>query len=136
MAEPNIDGQIAELETLAPPPEVIVELRGRSMSVSPLMTGELGPMLRACKPIFETLKTGGIEQAFVVNPDAFIDAVAIGARIPRQELDAMPPDEMLLLAGAVWQVNADFFVQRVAPVLIKTMGSVTAGLAGSPQSTH
>lgn len=88
-------------------------------------------MLRACEPIFGALADGDLLAALLADPDSVIAAVAVGARLPRAEVDALDTAELVELGGAVMQVNADFFARRLAPAFVAASQRVAAALAGS-----
>lgn len=49
--------------------------------------------------------------------DAILDALAIAARRPREWVEALSLDNAVQLATALFEVNVDFFVQRVVPAI-------------------
>lgn len=124
---------LKQLDALANVP-LTVSVGGRELAVTPIRVAELPAMVRACEPIFALLAGGDVLDSLVRDPDSAINAIAIGARIPRAELDALELDELVLLGGAVLQVNADFFARRLAPAFITASEKVTAALAGSMPS--
>lgn len=124
---------LKELDALANVP-LIVKVGGRVIEVTPIRVAELPAMLRACEPIFALLAGGDMQAALMRDPESVIQAIAIGARVPRADLDAFELDDLLLLGSTVLQVNADFFVRRLAPAFIEASEKVTAVLAGSMPS--
>lgn len=121
---------LAQLDALANAP-LTVSVGGRDLAITPIRVAELPAMLRACEPIFTQLSGGDVTGALLHDADSAINAIAIGARIPRGDLDALELDELVVLGGAVMQVNADFFARRLAPAFIEASQRVTAALAGS-----
>lgn len=124
---------LKELDALANAP-LTVTVGGRAVAVTPVRVAELPAMLRACEPIFAQLAGGDVAAALLHNADAAIDAIAVGARMPRAEIDALELDELIDLGGAVLQVNADFFARRLAPAFVAASEKVTRALAGSMPS--
>jgi hypothetical protein len=88
-------------------------------------------MLRACQPVLAELASGDVVAALMNNAEAVLLAAAIGARIQRERLDDMELDEVLNLAAAVIDVNADFFARRVSPAMTAAMERLAGTLAGS-----
>lgn len=117
-----------ELNTLIPQP-VVVEAGGETFSVTPIVVREIAPMIAACRPIVADLATGDPLAALTNHPDALVRAVAVGARIDEAKLGTMQLDELLALATAVIEVNADFFVRRLSPAMNAAMERVAKALA-------
>lgn len=117
-----------ELNTLIPPP-VVLAIGGESIEITPILTRELVPMIEACRPIMAELATGDAMAALANHPAALLRAVAIGARLDEARLGAMPLDELLALASAVIEVNADFFVRRLSPAMSLAMERVAKALS-------
>lgn len=122
-----------ELDALANAP-LVVTVGGTTREITPIRVAELPAMLRACEPIFGLLAGGDMLAALLHDADSVIQAIAIGARMPRDELDALETDELVTLGGAVMQVNADFFARRLAPAFVTASQKVAAALAGSTLS--
>jgi len=53
-------------------------------------------------------------------------AIAIAARKPQDWVEALSLDDAITLATALFEVNADFFVQRVVPTLQQASGRINA----------
>ncbi len=121
---------LAQLDALANAP-LTVAVGGRELAITPVRVKELPAMLRACEPIFGALADGDLLAALLADPDSVIAAVAVGARLPRAEVDALDTAELVELGGAVMQVNADFFARRLAPAFVAASQRVAAALAGS-----
>ena len=130
MAE-SID--LAELDALANVPQSVT-VGGREIAITPIRVAELPAMLRACEPIFALLAGGDVMAAIMRDADSAINAIAIGARLTRAEVDALATDELVDLGSVVLTVNADFFVRRLAPALVSASEKVGAALGGSMPS--
>lgn len=115
-------------------PDGPVDVPQRVLSVTPVEVIELPAMLRACQPVFGLLAGGDLMSALLKDPEAVIAAIAVGARLPRSEMDALDMAELVALGSAVIQVNADFFVRRVTPALVEASQKVALALAGSMAS--
>ena len=57
--------------------------------------------------------------------EAVIDAVAIASRRPPEWVTNLALDDAVRLAEAVFEVNADFFIQRVLPSLTEAATRVS-----------
>ena len=67
--------------------------------------------------------------------EALLDALALACRRPREWVDGLDLDDALQLAAAVFEVNADFFVARVAPNVTRLSEKIGGRLDGSSAST-
>lgn len=119
-----------ELDALVPQP-VTVRAGGVDYAITPITTRELPAMLKACQPVLAELATGDMMAAFMNQAESVIAATAIGARVSRASLDELALDELLTLAAAVVEVNADFFARRIAPAITAAAERVAKALAGS-----
>jgi len=124
----------SDLDTLVPLTQVL-ELAGQRLTISPLLVGELPAMLKAVRPFAEQL-TGEPDWLALLcdHGDALLAALALASRQPRDRVDALALDEAITLAAAVFEVNADFFVRRVAPKVGDLAQSLNSRLAGSTPS--
>ena len=100
------------------PAPVTIEIAGETLEITPLRVGELSGMLRAVGPFAEELiGEPDFLRLLAEHGEAVIEAVAIAARRPKEWVDQLLVDEAIRLATAVFEVNADFFVQRVVPAV-------------------
>ncbi len=121
------------LEKIVPTP-VRIDIADERLSLTPIKTRELPAMMRAIAPILAEIQSGDILGALATNADSMVDAVAIGSRKPREWVDELDLDDLVAVAGAVLEVNADFFVRAVLPVLTKAVEGLT-NINGLTQST-
>lgn len=128
---------MGDLETLVPHP-VEVEAGGKTIAITPIRVKELPAFMRAVESLFGAAASGAdIAALLALNTDAVIEAAAIGARQPRSFIDSLDLDELIDVAAAVLEVNADFFARRVAPRLAatsKTLEALVDGLSSMPAS--
>jgi hypothetical protein len=124
----------SDLDVLAPPWQEIT-LAGKPLTITPLVVGELPAMLRAVQPFVREFAGEPDWPALLgEHGEAVLAALALGSRQPREWVDALPLDEALTLAAAVFEVNADFFVQRLAPTIGALAQGLSARLAGATPS--
>jgi hypothetical protein len=101
-----------------PPEPLILSVSGETLEVTPLRIGELPTFARAVKPIAAHLSTQPDWMLILAEDgEALIQALAIACRRPPEWLAALSLDEAIQVAEAVFEVNADFFIQRVVPQL-------------------
>lgn len=124
----------SDLDVLVPQGQEL-ELDGQRLTIRPLVVGELPAMLKAVRPFAEQL-TGEPDWLALLcdHGDALLAALALASRQPRDLVDALALDDAITLAAAVFEVNADFFVRRVAPKVGDLAQSLNGRLAGSTPS--
>jgi hypothetical protein len=116
----------SDLDVLAPPSQELV-LAGKVLTITPLVVGELPAMLRTVQPFARELAGEPDWLALLgEHGESVLAALALGSRQSREWIDALPLDEALTLAAAVFEVNADFSIQRLAPKI----GDLAQGLSG------
>lgn len=102
-----------------PPQPQSLEIAGDTLSLTPIRVGEVPALLAAIKPIAPHLVNGDPDWLALLTEhgDAILDALAIAARRPREWVEALSLDDAVQLATALFEVNVDFFVQRVVPAI-------------------
>jgi hypothetical protein len=108
--------------------------------IQPIKVRDLPRFLKAIEPMAAELAAGDIAAALMRHADAVIEATAIGAGVERAWLEDQTPDVLAELAARVLEVNADFFVRRVLPViqgaadrLTQSAQTASGGTNGSPR---
>ncbi|OYV99038.1 MAG: hypothetical protein B7Z62_02045 [Deltaproteobacteria bacterium 37-65-8] len=143
---------MSDLETLFPDREITVG--GTSLTVSPFPFGKMPKVMALAKPIVKALGDAGImainENGTIgVNSswplhivDLFADAgedlialVAFLTGQPRDWFDTLGQDDGIALTKKVFEVNADFFVKKVLPMLGLSFAPATDGAPSSPDSS-
>jgi len=124
----------SDLDVLVPQAR-LMELAGQRLTISPLVVGELPAMLKAVRPFAEQL-TGEPDWLALLcdHGNDLLAALALASRQPREWVDALALDDAITLAATVFEVNADFFVRRVAPKVGDLAQSLNGRLAGSTPS--
>ena len=127
------------LEAALGGPARTLTVAGRALTLTPLRVGELPAFITAVAPLLTALSahagrdTEALWSLAVHQPEALLNATCLAARVERAWLDERELDEAITLAAACVEVNADFFVHRLAPA-IKTAGTRLIGLMSSPAS--
>jgi hypothetical protein len=98
------------------------------LAISPIRVGEIPKILSAIKPFSDQLMEDQIDWLGIVTQhgDSLLAAIAIAARKPQDWVEALSLDDAITLATALFEVNADFFVQRVVPTLQQAAGRINA----------
>lgn len=99
-----------------PPVLTTVTIRGESIELSPLRVGELPALLRVLQPIAHDI-TPEPEWLRLISAhgERVIEALAIASRRPPTWVAELALDQAVRLADAVFEVNADFFLQQLLP---------------------
>ena len=126
-----------------PPVPNTLHIAGESLDITPLKIGELPAFARAVQPLAAKL---GPEpdwlQLVAEEGAAVIQALAIACRKPADWVSALALDEAIALSEAVFEANADFFIRRVVPEVLRVttgmtvrIGTLTPGPTSSSDSS-
>lgn len=119
-----------------PPEPVVVTLSGTALELTPIRLGELPRLLAVVRPLAEEITSDPDWMALLGrHGDAVLDLLAITTRRERAWINDLSLEDAVLLAAAVFEVNADFFVRRIAPKvgdLAQRLNGRLAGLTPSP----
>ena len=114
-----------------PPVPVEIRVADQTIALTPLVLGELPAFAKAIQPFTADL---AIEPDWLrllgSHGEAMINAMAIASRQPREWIVGLALDEAICLAQALFEVNADFFIQRVVPKLGEAVSRIGSQLAG------
>lgn len=104
-----------DLETIFPQGQVL-DIGGQRIEIRPLVLGELPAMLRAIRPFASELSAEPDWLALLAeHGEALLRALAIASHRSDDWVASLELDDAITLGAAVFEVNADFFVRRVAP---------------------
>ena len=118
-------------ETFAalPPVPVSLVIGGECLELTPIRVGELPAFAKAVQPAAVGLSASPDWLALMAeHGEAVIEAVAIASRRPKEWVAGLGLDEAVRLAEAVFEVNADFFIQRVLPSLTEAATRISQTL--------
>jgi hypothetical protein len=123
-----------------PPVPVTLVIGGERLDLTPLRVGDVPAFARAVQPVAASLSASPDWLALLaLHGEAVIDAVAIASRRPSEWVTSLALDDAVRLAEAVFEVNADFFIQRVLPSLTEAATRVSqtlgARIPGAMQSS-
>jgi hypothetical protein len=125
-----------------------VKAGGETITVKPFMFGQFPRAMKLLRPITDAVRSAGIAgfdgKRFFFAQDwplrlpqlmdevgePLLEFIGFAAGKPRSWFDTIPPDEGIALARAAFQVNASFFVQRIAP----SLGLAVQAETGEPLS--
>ena len=112
-----------------PPVPVTLVIGGERLELTPLKVGDVPAFAHAVQPVAASLSASPDWLALLAeHGEAVIDAVAIASRRPPEWVTNLALDDAVRLAEAVFEVNADFFIQRVLPSLTEAATRVSQTL--------
>lgn len=140
-----------DLDKLMPEPREITA-GGETFTLRPFTFGQLPKAIKLLRPITEAVTSAGIAKFegkdFFLAPDwplklpilmdeageSLVGFVAFAIGKPREWFDTLGADEGIALTKAAFEVNGDFFVKKVAPMLGMSTPVATppAGVPSSP----
>ena len=119
-----------------PPVPLILFVGGERLELTPLRLGEIPGFARAIRPLASSLSVSPDWLALLdEHGEAVIEAVAIASRRPKDWLAGLELDDAVRLIEAVFEVNADFFIQRVWPSLCEAAAQIGTRMAGAMPSS-
>lgn len=130
------------LDVIEPAGQQVTLTCGRTITARPITLGQLPRFVKAIRPAFGALVAlvpassspeaggqgaepeGGLDPvelltAYADHGEAINDAVSIVTGEPREAIEALNLEDALAVLRAVWEVNSDFFAQRVLPLLAR-----------------
>ncbi len=108
-----------------PPVPISIEIAGERIDLTPLKVGEVPAFARAVQPIAASLSASPDWLALLAeHGEAVIAAIAIATRRPVDWVAGLDLDEAVRLAEAVFGVNADFFIQRLLPSVMRAAARI------------
>lgn len=121
------------LDAFAPTP-CILRVGGCDLTILPLKMRQIPPFSRAVKLVAPYLLADQMLLAVQDQYDSLRDAVAIAAQVEVEWLGDLYPDDFILLAAAVVEVNADFFARRVLPAIRTASEAVTRAISAAREA--
>lgn len=152
----------SDLDTLAPEPREVT-VSGEKIAVNPFFFGQWPKAIRLFRPVTDAVQRAGIAgfsdaslslasdwvlrlpQVMDEGGEPLLEFLAFAVGKPRAWFDTVGGDDGIALAKAVFEVQSDFFVRKIAPALGMTIkadqpapapadGAVSS-LASSPSDT-
>jgi hypothetical protein len=115
-----------------PPTPQSLEIAGVELPITPIRVGEIPALLAAVQPFAHRLGDGDPDWLELLSDhgEALIKAVAVASRQPQDWVAALAMDDAIRLATTLFEVNADFFVQRVVPTIQHAAARINAQMSG------
>ena len=112
-----------------PPVPVTLVIGGERLELTPLKVGDVPAFARAIQPAAASLSASpDWLELLALHGEAVVEAVAIASRSPLEWVRDLELDDAVRLAEAVFEVNANFFIQRVLPSLTEAATRVSQTL--------
>jgi hypothetical protein len=100
---------------------VVVEGKSYVIPIKQIKTGKIPKLLRAMGPLMITIsdrsKPIEVDQIFMMHTEECLDMLSVLINKPREFVDELDPQDTLFLIGDCIEVNLDFFIQKILPVL-------------------
>ncbi|SFL93301.1 DUF6631 family protein [Nitrosomonas communis] len=120
-----------------PPVATSIVVNDETIDITPIKIGELPAFSRAVQPIAAHLSASPDWLALIAeHGDALIEALTIAARRPRDWVAELELDDAVKLASTVFEVNADFFIQRLLPSVMEAAARLETRMAGRMPSSN
>lgn len=115
-----------------PPAPQSLEIAGIALEITPIRVGEIPALLAAVRPFAHRLVDGEPDwlELLADHGEALIKAIAVASRQPQDWVAALTMDDAIRLATTLFEVNADFFVQRVVPTIQHAAARINAQMSG------
>jgi len=127
-----------ELEQLFPTGKTI-SINDENLTIKPFKFGELPKVFKAIGPMTSTLGNllqnrdasfAAIAGLITDGGDSIIDLMVVGSRKPREWVEELEMDQGVEVLTAIFEVNADFFIRKVLP-LVNTKMEKASGQTSS-----
>ncbi|SFM13025.1 hypothetical protein [Nitrosomonas communis] len=119
-----------------PPVATSIVINDETIDITPIKIGELPAFSRAVQPIVAHLSASPDWLALVAeHGEPLINALTIATRRSREWIAGLELDDAIKLASTVFEVNADFFIQRLLPSVTEAAARLEARMAGRVPSS-
>lgn len=105
-----------------------IKVNGVDLVIKSFKMGQLPRVFKALEPLSEVLATSYtgsqlqlVSKMLAASGDSVITLLEVGSGQPREWVEDLDMEQSLELATAIMEVNSNFFLQRVLPILNKNM---------------
>lgn len=115
-------------------PQIIIESRAGNIILEPMRMAKLKAFSDAVEPVITQVFTvledtenskQNIVQMITKHYDDLVKVVCVACpSVDKEKIDDMLPDDFVNLVGGVIEVNADFFVQNLLPMILSRVESI------------
>lgn len=114
------------LETFAPTPRIVVLNDGRQVPILPLRLGQMPAFTVAAKAAAPSLFSADYLTILEDHPTDAMAMIGIVTDLSPGDIAALWQDETVALLSTIYEVNSDFFIQRLRPAMTKAAGDASA----------
>lgn len=119
-----------------PPFAKVIVIGDETLDLTPIRVGEIPALSRAIQPLAIHLSVSPDWLALISeHGETLIDALAIATRRPREWVAALELDDAVKLTSTVFEVNADFFIQRLLPSITEAAARLETRMPGRTPSS-
>lgn len=125
--KPAAIDNLSELVALLGTPKTLT-IGGLDIAIRQIKMGALPDVLRAVQPLaflFNQPQQLDIASIFMMSGDDCLTLIAALSGQPRSWIDTLELDEGIQLFAALLEVNLDFFIRQVQPLLLRETGRLT-----------
>ena len=115
-------------------PQIIIESRAGNIILEPMRMAKLKAFSDAVEPVITQVFTvledtenskQNIVQMITKHYDDLVKVICVACNdVTKEKIDDMLPDDFVSLVGGVIEVNADFFVQNLLPMILGRVESI------------
>ena len=118
---------MSDLDIFAPVPRVVTLNDGTTIDILPLRLGQMPAFIKASNLIAGSLFVADYFTILEQQPQAAIDMIC-AAGFNRDLVGKLWQDETVALLSAIYEVNGDFFIQRLRPAMTKAAAGARAAI--------
>jgi hypothetical protein len=108
---------------------------GTTFIIDEMTLFELGVVVRLMKPFKASLDKGiGLESILIEEFDTCLPVIESLTGVSKDALEGLHLSDVSRLVEAALEVNTDFFVQQVIPLIPRVLGRLQAKVVGLSQS--
>ena len=115
-------------------PQIVIESRAGNIILEPMRMAKLKAFSDAVEPVITQVFTvledtenskQNIVQMITKHYDDLVKVICVACNdVTKEKIDDMLPDDFVSLVGGVIEVNADFFVQNLLPMILSRVESI------------
>lgn len=115
-------------------PQIVIESRTGNIILEPMRMAKLKAFSDAVEPVITQVFTvledtenskQNIVQMITKHYDDLVKVICVACNdVTKEKIDDMLPDDFVNLVGGVIEVNADFFVQNLLPMILSRVESI------------
>lgn len=129
----------SDLDKIIPQPNVVT-VGGKDIEVKTMKVKQLSATIKAIQPFAAAFKAqrDSFDAAEIVmsHTDNVVDLVVILTGESKEFVEDLGIDELVIVFTKLVEVNLDFFIQKVLPLLSGAMGRLTKGLPNVESPTE